>query len=89
MKTTRRSCYEERTEDFSFSMHPLGNPSFERAVTKPDTSKVGQPVDVMQFGFLWTVPHKDTLAACKAQSEAELVALGAVKVRTLLPGEDD
>lgn len=85
MWTTTR--HEEKSlGDFAFNKY--GNPSYEVSVPKPQPS-TKTTTEVMQFGYLWSVSIKCALAACKATSEDELVALGATKIRALEPGEDD
>lgn len=52
---TRHSRYEERAEDFAYSLHYLGNPTVEMSVPKPPTA---DPPTIIEWqGETWMLPR--------------------------------
>jgi hypothetical protein len=71
-----------------YAFHPLGNPSFPVSVPVP-AAVTATTTEIMLLGSLWTILIKSIVASCHAADETALLALGAVKIRALEPGEDD
>jgi hypothetical protein len=88
MKTMFTTTRHNEKSHGDFAFHPLGNPSFERSVPKPEIS-TKTTTEMMLLGSLWTVAIKSIVPAYRAVDEAALMVLGAVKIRALEPGEDD